>query len=406
MQQITLIQLVDQSIEYLKACEYSQHTIGHHSNVWNSLVKYSKEKNVQFYTLDFGMEFIATHYGVSLDSKLSNYHATLVRSIRMLNDIKKFGRAQKKYTRFSPKITSRYINIYELYAQRQKERGLSNGTVIYKTKVLNKLLLFLENSGMMDISQLKSSDVYRFLETLKSHADSSRETILYSLRDALRFLVAEGFSEQKLADLFPVISTHSKDPIPSVYSTDEITRILDSVDRESRVGKRDYAILLLAARLGMRAGDIHELRIDHIKWDKDCIEYIQQKTRTPIVLPLLKDVKLALLDYLKNSRPTSGLPNVFLTTNAPYTNGSDVEIYYRVLPKYLKLAQVEEKPVRKKGLHTLRHSLASNLLKKNTPMPVITGILGHKQSDTTNIYLKIDLDQLRLLALEVPLDGR
>lgn len=230
--------------------------------------------------------------------------------------------------------------------------------------------------------------------------------MLYDLRDSLRFLVAEGIGDPKLAHLFPVISVHTTNPVPSVYSAEEIGRILSCVQRDSDIGKRDHAILLLAARLGMRAGDIRRLRIDQIHWNQDRIEYVQQKTQNPLVLPLLKDVKLALLDYLKNGRPKSDLPQVFLTTKAPYTNGSEVDSYYRVLKKYAQRAGVEEKMGRKRGLHALRHSLASNLLTQNTPMPVITGILGHTGPDTTRKYLKIDLNHLRCIALEVPHEGR
>ncbi len=405
MRQITLSQLVDQATEYLKNCAYSQHTIRHHSTIWNSFVKYSRKSGIQFFTLEIGLKFIVDHYGVSLESP-SKHHLSIIRSIRMVDDIRLCGSAKKKYTCSSPEITRYHFKIYELYKQRQKERGLSGKTIFGKSSDFNKLLLFLENSGVTKISRLKPSDVYGYLQTLTSHAGTTLEKIIYTLRDALSFLVTEGFSDRKLADLFPVISTHSKDPVPSVYSVDEITTILDNVDREDRIGKRDYAILLLAARLGMRAGDIHRLRIDQIKWNNDSIEYVQQKTNQLIVLPLLRDVKLALLDYLKSSRFVSDLPHVFLTTNDPYTNGSEVEIYYRVIQKYLKLAHLEKNPVRKRGLHSLRHSLASNLLAQNTPMPVITGILGHKYSDTTSLYLKVDLNQLRLIALEVPHEER
>lgn len=401
-----LNQLVVQAIAYLQSNEYSAHTIRHHASIWNSLVKYAMRKGVFTYSLKFGMTFITERYGVRLDSKKSKYHVSLVRSIQMLHDIHQTGNTQKRYTCFSSVITQRYIQLLKLFEQRQTEHGLSSRTVSSKVASFNNLLLFLERSEMMDISQLRPSDVYAYLETLKPLANSTRERILYVLRDALRLLVTEGLVDQKLASLFPRISTHSKDPIPSVYSADEITKILACVDRDSRIGKRDYAILLLAAQLGMRAGDIHRLKISQIKWNQDHIAFVQQKTNIPLVLPLLKDIKLALLDYLKNSRPISDLPEVFLTTKAPFTNGSDVEIYYRVLRKYLELAHIPEKPIRKRGLHTLRHSLASNLLARHTPMPIITGILGHQQSDTTSQYLKIDLNQLRRLALEVPYEKR
>jgi len=318
-----------------------------------------------------------------------------------LNDIQESGEAKRRYLSCSPTITTHYIKIYDLYEKQLKEHGFSSRTIAGKTSALNSLLLFLEASGVTNTLHMRPAHIFAYLETLESCANSTREAKLYALRNILRFLATEGLVDQKLADFFPTISTHSKDSIPSVYSIDEITRILNCVDTSTSVGKRDYAILLLAARLGMRAGDIHRLRIDQIKWSNDSIGYIQQKTNVRIVLPLLKDLKLALLDYLKNSRPVSDLPQVFLTTRAPHTNGG-ASMYYNVLQKYLRLAHVEEKPVRKKGLHALRHSLASNLLALNTPMPMITGILGHKQSDTTSHYLKIDLNHLRMLALEVP----
>jgi integrase/recombinase XerD len=300
-----LNQLVVQAIAYLKSYEYSAHTTRHHASVWNSLVKYARRKGVSTYTLELGMTFIEEHYGLRPDSKRSKYHVSLVRSVRMLHDILQTGVAEKRYTCFSPVITQQHIQLLKLYEKRQKEHGLSSRTVANKVASFNNLLLFLERSEMTDISRLNPSDVYAYLKTLTPLADSTRERILYALRDALRFLLTEGLVEQKFAGLFSRIATHSKDPIPSVYSVDEITKMLACVDRDSRIGKRDYAILLLAARLGMRAGDIHRLQIGQIKWNQDCIAFVQQKTNTPLVLPLLKDVKLALLDYLKNSRPAS-----------------------------------------------------------------------------------------------------
>ena len=141
--------------------------------------------------------------------------------------------------------------------------------------------------------------------------------------------------------------------------------------------------------------------MENIRWDINQIEYIQQKTKNPICLPLLENIKYALLDYLKNSRPQSISLNIFVRHRAPFTPFSDKNPFYVLINKYINKADIKTAG-KKHGLHSMRHSLASNLLSENIPIPVITAILGHKSSDTTNMYLRIDTGKLRSVSLEVP----
>ena len=152
----------------------------------------------------------------------------------------------------------------------------------------------------------------------------------------------------------------------------------------------------------MRAGDIRDLKLNDIKWHLEKIEIIQGKTKNSLQLPLSEGLKYALIDYLKNGRPVSDDPHIFIRHRTPYGRFEKGNVFWSVINKYLVLAKIDVKD-RKRGLHAMRHSLASNLLQENIPLPVISGILGHENSNTTMEYLRIDINQLRMAGLEVPL---
>ncbi|WP_312099400.1 site-specific integrase [Niallia sp.] len=240
-----------------------------------------------------------------------------------------------------------------------------------------------------------------YLETLGEYSNSTKAGILFNLRDFLSFLVSQGYVESQLNQLFPVIRSNKFERIPSFYSTEEIQRILLTVDRNTKIGRRDYIVLILAVQLGMRAGDIRHLKFENIKWHLDTIEFIQEKTKNPLRLPLMENLKFALIDYMKNSRPSSEDPHIFIRHRAPFIAFASGHVFWSTINKYMDAAGISINN-RKHGLHSMRHSLASNLLKQNTPFPVITGVLGHENSNTTKLYLRIDIEQLRSVSLEVP----
>ncbi len=188
---------------------------------------------------------------------------------------------------------------------------------------------------------------------------------------------------------------------PSLYSKDEIERLLASVDRNNPVGKRDYAILILAARLGIRSGDIVNLQFENFLWEKNEIHFVQQKTGQMQTLPLPNDVGEAIIEYLRNGRPVSEEKYIFLKANAPYT-ALNASTLHPIMKKYAQRAHLKNDPPRKFGLHAFRHSLASNLLNKEIPLPIISEILGHQKTETTTVYAKVDTNSLRKCALDLP----
>lgn len=188
--------------------------------------------------------------------------------------------------------------------------------------------------------------------------------------------------------------------IPSFYTAEEVATVENSVSRSSSVGKRNYAMVLLASRLGLRASDIANIQFSNIDWDKDMITLIMQKTGKTIELPLLADVGNAIIDYLQHGRPQSELQNVFLSCRAPYVAATKAMVRAAINTIICKAGI--DVSARHHGPHSLRNSLASTMLENGTMIPVISESLGHRNTETTLTYLRIDIKSLMQCAIPVP----
>lgn len=180
---------------------------------------------------------------------------------------------------------------------------------------------------------------------------------------------------------------------------EEFVAILNAVGREDSAGKRDYAVLLLTIQSGLRAGDIRNLRIPDIDWKRKKIHLVMGKTGQPIDIPLLDPVGWSIIDYLKNGRPVVSHDHVFVRHRAPFgqLGGSELGTALR---RYIVKAGIDTKGRGHHGLHSLRNTLAGNMLTSGAPLPVISQILGHQDIKATEIYLKVDIEHLRRCALD------
>jgi integrase/recombinase XerD len=177
--------------------------------------------------------------------------------------------------------------------------------------------------------------------------------------------------------------------IPSVWKHDDVKKLLNSIDRNNPLGKRDYAILLLVTRLGLRVSDIRSLKLTDLNWNRKMLSIVMQKTKHPLELPILDDVGWAIIDYLKNGRLQTVSNCVFIRHKAPYDGFSDHNCLSRMLGRHMHKAGIDMS-CQKHGLHSLRSTLARVMLENGTPLPVISEALGHQNIQTTSIYLKID----------------
>lgn len=237
--------------------------------------------------------------------------------------------------------------------------------------------------------------------TLKLLAKTTVAFDLYVLRSVLPLLFADGITSSDLSLLCPSVHVPARAKIPSAFPPEDIQAILEAVDRESPQGKRDYAILLLAARLGLRVGDIRELRFENIRWNTAELRFIQSKTGNEIVLPLSDELGWAIIDYVKNGRPITDSKVIFVRHIAPYDAFGHDNNLNSIVSKYFKAANIHVPQGKRHGMHVFRHSLASSMLANGTPLPVVSEVLGHSEMNTTAKYLKIAVEQLRNCALEV-----
>jgi site-specific recombinase XerD len=259
---------------------------------------------------------------------------------------------------------------------------------------------YLGDSNVKDFQNCKQKNVTGYLSSLTDLSSSTISGRTFILRHFFNYLKRKDLSLFSGNELFPVIFTNKRERILSFYSVEEIRRIVASIDRDKPYGKRDFIVVLLAAELGIRSGDIIRLKISDIRWERNTIEFVQYKTKVFHQLPLLENIKYALIDYLKNERPQSNSEHILIGIRNDPKPLSNTRIY-QIVSKYFRKAGVDVSK-RKHGPHAMRNSLASNMLHNNTPMHVIKEVLGHSNINTTRMYLNIDIDALREFALEVP----
>ena len=227
-----------------------------------------------------------------------------------------------------------------------------------------------------------------------------KRSVTISIKGFVRYLKNNRIIGNGLDFFLDNFKAHDKERIPSFYSEAEILRIEGTINRNTSMGKRDYAIVVLASRLGLRAADIAGLKFSHIDWQKSEIRLFTQKTGKVVELPLLAEVGNAIIDYLKNGRPHSSSENIFLLARAPYCEITS-QIVGNVVQSVMRKSGIDTSQ-RKHGPHSLRHALATNMLGLGATMPTISEVLGHQSSETTNVYFKIDIQSLRKCVLPVP----
>ncbi len=293
-----------------------------------------------------------------------------------------------------------YQNIITQYLNLEEFKEKATDTMRSKRITVTAFCNYLGDNGLDSIELCQQKHVSDFMENISPLSTSTKSGKAFILRHFFNYLYSINLISYSGKELFPVIVTNKRDRILSFYSENEVQKLISTVDNRTASGKRDFLIVLLAAELGIRSGDICRLNLTDIHWERDTIEFKQFKTGVFNQLPLLENIKFALIDYLRSSRPDCSSPLLFVGLKNDYGMISSSQMH-SIVSKYFKKAGLDISK-RKHGPHALRHSLASNLLSNNTPMYVIKDVLGHTNLNTTKIYLNIDINTLKQFALEVP----
>lgn len=397
----SLAVLIEGAEQQLVFQGYSVPVVRDDKYIWQRLLEYAKERGIQEYGIELARSFGCEIYHIDILSRPITGNRRAARALRVLDDYAQYGYIKRRVNVRMIQYPAEYENICNALIENARRNGLSVFTIRQLERITCDFTCFLRDNGVYEIRNARSKHVVEFLETYAGQARSSISKKLYLVRMLLRYALAEGHCDQTILAKFPILRQIPHAHIPSVWSREELGHMLRSVDRTTAMGKRDYAMLLLAVQLGIRAGDIRNLKLEHLKWKENRIEFTQGKTGRALSLPLPEEVGWALIDYLKSGRPTSESKNVFIRHLAPFEPFGQFNNLASVLRKYIQASGIQPKPFQRSGMHTLRHSLASAMLIENVAMPVISEVLGHKNINTTNIYLRIDVERLRRCALEV-----
>lgn len=283
---------------------------------------------------------------------------------------------------------------------RKYENRLSPRTLHDDHLYMSKFMHYLNVAEITEIEQIYPEVIINFLQSLDTSQCAMRSSCIIRLRKMFSYWYDHNIISVNLTRQTPKDVYRQRTKLPSVYTMSEISAMLNNIDRSNGHGKRDYAILMLLSRYGLRASDVCLLKFENIRWEESLITLDQYKTGNHLELPLLKEVGEAIIDYLKYGRQISILPNIFLKLKSPYGQMSSGSIYDAV-NKAMRFAGVKP-DCRRHGAHIFRHSLASLLLKEQTVLPVISEVLGHASTGSTKTYMRVDIESLKKCILEVP----
>jgi len=396
--------LVAEALEEIERSGYSRRARGRYRAVWEHLVEFAgREEFGDVFSEELAVRFLEAHrVGEDELGPGEGWRRHVVWGVKVLADFAKDRQIQRSITEVqSIQLEPAMQNTLREYQRFCKDRlHVRPVTIDRRTRELTLFLDFVHSRKGRTLRDIQALDLSEFLSYRDHLAPKSVSRIISDMRTFLRFLTMRGILQKDLSVDLPKIHVPTDAAIPSVWDHELVIRLLEAIDRSSAKGKRDYAILLLACRLGLRAGDIRQLKLDQLHWESSMIEVMQSKTGQPLILPLTTEVGEALIDYLKSGRPQTAHREVFLKVNPPFDPFTTNANLYHIVTYWRRLAGVKFRTAQKRGMHSLRHTLATRLLEKETPFPTIAAILGHTSLESTRIYAKADVEALRSVALD------
>jgi integrase/recombinase XerD len=278
-------------------------------------------------------------------------------------------------------------------------RALARPTVINYVPFIRGFLTDRFGDGPVRLAGVTADDVVRFVRRQAPQLHLKRAKLLTSaLRSFLRYVRYRGAGTRDLAAAVPTVANWSMPAIPRAIGADHVRQLLASFDQRMAVGRRDYAIVLLLARLGLRSGEVAQLELDDLDWEAGQLS-VRGKRGHRTVLPLPADVGVAIAAYLRHGRQPSTSRRVFLRSKAPIRGFLSQCAVGSIIRHALHRAGIQAPTT---GAHQFRHGLATEMLRRGASLTEIGEILRHRHLQTTTIYAKVDLTALRTLALPWP----
>ena len=387
--------------QLLQENNYTPATIRFYEREWSKIQSFlTEEYGNTDYDMERGLKYLENQYGFITkynDGTLSQQRVQLLRVVHMLEDYRLHQVLTRRYYASKNPITlnAYYSDVSADYSKCLDSMDLSMSTIGHYKGISLVFMDYLQQRKIESTMNITMDTCNSYLKTLAGYSFKTIEQNVCGIRHFLRFLYSTGMlsADYAVKIHMPAVSKSAK--IPSAWKLDELKAMLSAIDRNSPIGKRDYAMILLACILGLRIGDIKNLRFHNFNWEDKKLSLIQHKTHKPLTLPIPDAVGWAVIDYIKNGRPQYyETDHVFLKHMPPFDPIGNENHMQQQLVRYMRKAGIDQRTKKHSGFHSLRHSAGSMLLEMETPLPIITDILGHSDSDVTAVYLKTDLQKL------------
>lgn len=408
MDKITILECADSLIDIMRAKHYRESSLRAYRKQFTLFLNYSKELGKDYFEEVVAMEYATSITGFQLKDlaqtgKNTVKYIVLLRSLRILGEYSRTRTFTSRFVRFHEPVEedSYWNEIYESFMLYLKtDCDYKSSTVARKELMIRKMMNILIELKITSLDEISQGVIETVVSSFIHETPKSISHNLGDLKQFFEYCYNHSLNENYIVSYFPNIQTPHETKIPISLTTEETQKLLSSIDINDPKGKRDHAILTIASHLGLRAVDIRNLKLSDFNWQGKILTITQEKTNHTITLPILNDVGWSVIDYIKNGRPSIDNEFLFLEHRAPYDQFISSSALTSIFTKRFHEAGISIKKDKRCGIHSLRHTLGSALLEKETPLPVISQILGHQSIKSTEVYLKINIQGLN----ECPID--
>lgn len=376
---------------------YAQSSLETYRRICEKLLDFFEENGVATFDIETGRRFVWECCGAQLGT--NGYFKNYNRAIHMLSDLQRYGMIFKQSVLTMKDFSDEFKPLFEEYLESVRKSGIAEGSVhAYRTHLF-RLESFLQDRGLVRFDQIELHHINTYTETLSGYARNTISFTLTNLKRLMDFAYQNGYHSKTFSNSLPTVGFTQSSRLPAIFTADEVERILENIDNNNPTGKRNYAIILTVAKLGLRVSDALDLRFDSIDWDKKRISIKQRKTGIPLELPLLEDVGWAIIEYLKHGRPESNCKNIFVCHRPPYDELS--VNFSKTISRAVQKAGIKTPTNKTVGTHTFRHSIATSMLDNGVKLTEIAQTLGHKSPESSEEYIALNVNMLQQCALEV-----
>ena len=400
MKEELITTLVEKTLKEVKKFGYVENSYKIFERHYKNLIKFYNEKKIENYSYETSVLFLKEKWNIDItQGNYSYWQSRKCRAIKILDDVYNHRELRIRYNYTSIILSDNNQILLNKYLDYNQKIGLSSKNINGIKQFISRFLKHLEDNKI-NVSALNVLNINEYLLSFKSISKISLKDYIFMLKEFLNYLFENNIIDKNYKNQLPSIKRPKNSKLPSVWSFDELNQVINSIDRTSYNGKRDYAIILLAITTALRGYDIINLKLTDINFKENIITVIQEKTKREIIIPLMDKTKEALLDYINNARPTSNYPHIFLSCNAisrPITNTSALST---MLKRYSNKVGLTNN--KKRGIHSLRHTTLNFLFNDNeTSLTTITEISGHYNPDSLNAYIKTDAKRLAEFTLSI-----